>query len=56
MLSGTSAFVTLNEDTKLTRGTVRKAFDPVGLKVEGVKAQEIAKPAEAYALAITGGT
>lgn len=56
LLSGTSAFVTTKGETKLTRGTVRKAFDPAGLKVEGVKAKEIAKPAEAYQIAITGGT
>lgn len=56
MLSGTTAFVTVNEGTKLTRSTVRKAFDPAGLKVEGVKTQEIERPKEAYALAITGGT
>lgn len=56
MLSGTSAFVTVKEGTKLTRGSVRKAFDPAGLKVEGVKTQEIETPKEAYTLAITGGT
>jgi len=56
MLSGTTAFVTTKEETKLTRSTVRKAFDPAGLKVEGVKTQEIDRPKEAYALAITGGT
>ncbi|YCM43945.1 hypothetical protein V2O64_21785 [Verrucomicrobiaceae bacterium 227] len=56
MLSGTSAFVLVKDGTKLTRATVRKAFDPAGLKVEGVKTREIEKPKEAYTLAITGGT
>ena len=56
MLSGTTAFVTVKGDTKLTRSTVRKVLSPEGLKVEGVKTQEIERPKEAYALAITGGT
>jgi len=56
LLSGTTAFVTTKGGTKLTRSVVRKGFDGSGLKVEGVKEKEIAKPAEAYQLAITGGT
>ena len=57
MLSGMTAFVTTNsEDVKVTRGTVRKAFDKSGLKVERVGKQEISAPKEAYNIAITGGT
>ena len=57
MLSGMTAFVTTSgEDVKITRGTIRKAFDGSGLKVERVGKQEIATPKEAYSLAITGGT
>jgi len=55
-LSGTTAFVTVKGDAKLTRGAIRKAFDPKGLKVKGLKKASIAKPKEAYQLAITGGT
>ena len=37
MLSGMTAFVTTKgDDTKITRSTVRKAFDRSGLKVERV--------------------
>ena len=56
MLSGTTAFVLTEEGTKLTRGTVRKAFTPKGLTVEKVSKKEVAKPKEAYHLTITGGT
>jgi len=57
MLSGTTAFVTVsNAETKITRGTVRKAFKDSGLSVESVKAREIPAPKEAYSIAITGGT
>ncbi len=57
MLSGMTAFVTTSgEDIKITRGTVRKAFDGSGLKVERVGKREIPTPREAYAIAVTGGT
>ena len=57
MLSGMTAFVTTkSDDVKLTRGTLRKAFDSAGIKVERVKAREIQAPKEAYQLAVTGGT
>lgn len=49
-------FVTVKGDTALSRTAVRKAFDPKGLKVTGLKKSSIAKPKEAYQLAITGGT
>ena len=51
-----TAFVTVKGDAKLSRTAVRKAFDPKGLKVKGLKKASIAKPKEAYQLAITGGT
>jgi len=57
MLSGMTAFVTTSsEGVKITRGTVRKAFDKTGLKVERVGKKEIPTPKEAYNIAITGGT
>ena len=57
MLSGMTAFVTTSDDgVKITRGTIRKAFDGSGLKVERVGKQEINTPKEAYQIAITGGT
>ncbi len=57
MLSGMTAFVTTKgEETKITRGTVRKAFDGSGLKVERVGKREIPTPKEAYLIAVTGGT
>ena len=56
MLSGTTAFVTLNEEGELSRATVRKSFKAAGLKAEGVKKRSITRPKEAYQLAITGGT
>ena len=57
MLSGMTAFVTTKgDDTKITRSTVRKAFDRSGLKVERVGKKGIPAPKEAYILAITGGT
>jgi hypothetical protein len=57
MLSGMTAFVTTKSaDVKLTRGTLRKAFDSAGIKVERVKPREIQAPKEAYQLAVTGGT
>jgi len=57
MLSGMTAFVTTkSEDVKITRGTIRKAFDGSGLKVERVGKHEIPAPKEAYNIAITGGT
>ncbi len=57
MLSGMTAFVTTkSEDVKVTRGTIRKAFDGTGLKVERVGKKEMPTPKEAYELAITGGT
>jgi hypothetical protein len=57
MLSGMTAFVTTKgDDTKITRSTVRKAFDRSGLKVERVGKKGIPAPKEAYMLAITGGT
>ncbi|MEJ6719414.1 MAG: hypothetical protein QNK82_13060 [Akkermansiaceae bacterium] len=52
-----TAFVTTKgDDTKITRSTVRKAFDRSGLKVERVGKKGIPAPKEAYMLAITGGT
>ena len=57
MLSGMTAFVTTkSEETKITRGTVRKAFDGSGIKVERVGKREIPAAKEAYAIAISGGT
>ncbi|MFT6181152.1 MAG: hypothetical protein ACJAQT_002121 [Akkermansiaceae bacterium] len=57
MLSGMTAFVTTTgEDVKMTRSTLRKAFDASGIKVERVRKMEIPAPKEAYDLAITGGT
>jgi hypothetical protein len=57
MLSGMTAFVTLNgEEAKLMKGDVRKAFDEAGLKLEKMNQREIAKPAESYLIAVTGGT
>jgi hypothetical protein len=57
MLSGMTAFVTTKgEEAKITRGTVRKAFDGSGIKVERVGKKEIPSPKEAYAISITGGT
>lgn len=57
MLSGMSAFVTTKtEDVKITRGTVRKAFDEAGIKVERVSKKDIPAPKEAYAISVTGGT
>lgn len=57
MLSGMTAFVTTsNEEVKLTRGTLRKAFDASGIKVERVRKTEIPAPKEAYSIAISGGT
>ena len=57
MLSGMTAFVTTkSEGAKISRGTVRKAFEGSGLKVERVGKKEIPAPKEAYSLAITGGT
>ncbi|MDA7881696.1 hypothetical protein N9A94_05270 [Akkermansiaceae bacterium] len=56
LISGTTAFVTTNGEEVLSRSAIRKAFDPKGLKVSGVKKASIAKPKEAYQLAITGGT
>ena len=57
MLSGMTAFVTTKtEYVKLTRGTLRKAFDSAGIKVERVRKQEIATPKGtiSYKLALTG--
>ena len=51
-----TAFVTVKDEAKLSRTTVRKAFDPKGLKVSRLKKASIAKPKEAYQIAITGGT
>ena len=57
MLSGMTAFVTTtSEETKITRGTVRKAFDGSGLKVERVGSRDIPAPKETYAIAVKGGT
>lgn len=57
MLSGMTAFVTTkSDDVKVTRGTIRKAFDGSGLKVERVGKKDIPAPKEAYNIAITGGT
>lgn len=56
MLSGTSAFVTVKDGTKLTRGTIRKPFSAKGLKLESVSSKDITRPEEAYQIAITGGT
>jgi hypothetical protein len=56
LLSGTTAFVTVKGEATLSRTAIRKAFDPKGLKVKGLKKASIAKPKEAYQLAITGGT
>jgi len=57
MLSGMTAFVTQKEGAeKMTKGDVRKAFAPKGLKVERVSKREIIQPAESYMIAVTGGT
>lgn len=57
MLSGMTAFITTtSEETKITRGTVRKAFEGSGLSLERVGAREISVPKESYAIAIEGGT
>ncbi len=57
MLSGMTAFVTTSgDDVKISRGTVRKAFEKSGLKVERVGKKEITSPQETYSIAISGGT
>jgi hypothetical protein len=56
MLSGMTAFVTVKDDTKLTKAGLRKAFSPKGLKVEKVGTRDITKPAETYQIAVRGGT
>jgi hypothetical protein len=57
MLSGMTAFVTLKgDDPKLMKSDLRKAFSPVGLKLEKVNKREITKPVETYQIAVTGGT
>jgi hypothetical protein len=57
MLSGMTAFITLKEGTEeVSKSDMRKAFKPVGLKLERVTEREIVKPAETYQIKVQGGT
>jgi len=54
LMSGNRALITVNADYKPTKGDIRKAFSPAGLKIEKLSKLDVAKPVEGYCLKVAG--
>lgn len=56
LMSGNRAIITVSPDYKPSKGDVRKAFSPKGLKLEKMSKMDIDKPIEGYLIKVKGGT
>jgi len=54
LMSGNRAIIVVSADYKPSKGDVRKAFKPGGLKLEKLKKLDVAKPVEGYQLTVAG--